>query len=226
MTTPESRRPLAGILGGMGPAATAAFYAKVIERTPAVRDQEHLRVAIWADPTVPDRVAAVLDGSSDPYPALLDGTVRLRELGADVIAVPCHNAHYFLPKLAADTGVRFLDMVAETEAVLAGRFGPVGLLGTRGTLAGGLYQDQLSGTEWVLPPEAAQREIDQAVAAVKRGDARAGGGHLDRALAALDTPLTVLACTELPLAARFATVGGELLDPTDLLADALIRDCR
>lgn len=225
MTGPASRRPLAGILGGMGPAATAEFYAKVIARTPAVRDQDHVRVVIWADPTVPDRVAAVLDGSTDPYPALLEGTVNLRGLGATVVAVPCHTAQYFLPKLAADTGVRFLDMVAETATALAGRTGPVGLLGTRGTLACELYQKRLPGIDLILPSEPAQEEVDQAVAAVKRGDARDGGAHLDRALAALNTPLTVLACTELPLAARFSTGGGELLDPTDLLADALIRCC-
>jgi aspartate racemase len=210
----------------MGPAATAEFYAKLITRTPAVRDQDHLQVAIWADPTVPDRVAAVLDGSTDPYPALLAGAVKLREIGATVVAMPCHTAHFWLPKLAADTGLRFVDMVGETAAALAGRSGPVGLLGTRGTLASGLYQDRLSCTDLVLPAEPAQLEVDRAIAAVKRGDAPTGGAHLDRALAALDIPLTVLACTELPLAARYTGWGGQLLDPTDLLADALIRACR
>ncbi|RSM69403.1 hypothetical protein DL991_39935 [Amycolatopsis sp. WAC 01375] len=209
----------------MGPAATAEFYAKVIARTPAVRDQDHVRVVIWADPTVPDRVAALLDGSTDPYPALLEGALKLRDLDATVIAIPCHTAQYFIPKLAADTGMRFLDMVAETAAALSARTGPVGLLGTRGTLASGLYQNMLAGTELILPSEPTQTEVDQAIAAVKRGDARQGGAHLDRALAALDAPLTILACTELPLAARYTTSEGELLDPTDLLADALIQCC-
>ncbi|MBF6842317.1 aspartate racemase, partial [Acinetobacter baumannii] len=44
-------RPLVGILGGMGPAATAAFYSQLVTSTPATRDQDHLRVVMWADPT-------------------------------------------------------------------------------------------------------------------------------------------------------------------------------
>ncbi|MGW4396289.1 aspartate/glutamate racemase family protein [Amycolatopsis nivea] len=213
---------IAGILGGMGPAATAEFYAKLIARTVAERDQDHLRVAIWADPTVPDRVAAVLDGSTDPYPALLAGAEKLLDLGASVIAIPCHTAHFFLPRLAADSGVPFVDMIAETADFLAGRTGPVGLLGTRGTIAAGLYQRRVPEVEWVLPSESGQREVDAAVAAVKRGDLTGGAAHFDRALADVDAPLSVLACTELPLVAEKAT---GVLDPTDLLADAVIRRC-
>jgi aspartate racemase len=217
--------PLAGILGGMGPAATAEFYAKLVARTPAVRDQDHLRVVVWADPTVPDRVAAVLDGSTDPYPALLDGARRLRDMGATVVGIPCHTAHFFLPKLAADTGLRFVDMVAETAAALRGRTGRVALLGTRGTIASRLYQDRLPGVDLLIPPEPVQRDVDEAVAAVKRTAIDEAAGHLERALHALDAPLTVLACTELPLAARHVSAPGDLLDPTDLLADAMIAAC-
>ncbi|SFQ79384.1 aspartate/glutamate racemase family protein [Amycolatopsis rubida] len=213
---------IAGILGGMGPAATAEFYAKLIARTVAERDQDHLRVAIWADPTVPDRVAAVLDGSTDPYPALLAGAEKLRDLGASVIAIPCHTAHFFLPRLVADSGVRFADMIAETAEFLAGRTGPVGLLGTRGTIAARLYQRRVPEAEWAVPSETGQRETDAAVAAVKRGDLTAGAAHFERALADVDAPLSVLACTELPLVAGKAS---GVLDPTDLLADAVIRDC-
>ncbi|EFL07256.1 MULTISPECIES: aspartate/glutamate racemase family protein [Actinomycetes] len=213
---------IAGVLGGMGPAATAEFYAKLVARTAADRDQDHLRVAIWADPTVPDRVAAVLGGSTDPYPALLAGAEKLRDLGASVIAIPCHTAHFFLDRLAADSGVPFVDMVAETAEFLAGRTGPVGLLGTRGTIAAGLYQRRVPAVEWVVPSEAGQREVDAAVAAVKRGELADGAAHFDRALADVDTPLSVLACTELPLVAGKSA---GVLDPTDLLADAVIRRC-
>ena len=39
-----------GVLGGMGPLATADFYAKLIAQTPASRDQEHVPVIIYAVP--------------------------------------------------------------------------------------------------------------------------------------------------------------------------------
>ena len=47
-----------GVLGGMGPEATLAFFGQIIAATPAVRDQEHLRVVIDSNPKVPDRTAA------------------------------------------------------------------------------------------------------------------------------------------------------------------------
>lgn len=218
---------LVGILGGMGPAATAHFYATLIARTPAVRDQDHLRVAIWADPTVPDRVGAVLDGSTDPYPAILAGARRLHDLGVTVAAMPCHTAHVFLPQLITDSGVSFCDMVAETAAVVRHRrVERVGLLGTRATLHAGIYQRRLDGLDVVLPGDDQQQHVDAAIAAVKRGDPAAG-----RELAAglPDAPLVVLACTELPLAVPQLADRldlPEFLDPTLLLADAVIAACR
>jgi aspartate racemase len=218
--------PLVGILGGMGPAATAAFYAKLVARTPATRDQDHLRVAIWADPTVPDRVAALLDGSTDPYPLLLAGTRHLQSLGATVAAMPCHTAHAYLPRLVSDTGMPFIDMVAETARVLRQRdLRHVALLATRGMLGSGIYQERLRDFDIVVPDERGQRSVDRAIAAVKQGELAEGGRQLSAALP--DVPLTVLACTELPLAAaHLSSPPGELLDPTDLLADALIAACR
>ncbi|WP_217167784.1 aspartate/glutamate racemase family protein [Streptomyces sp. AC512_CC834] len=226
---------LVGILGGMGPAATAEFYTKLVRRTPVTRDQDHLRVAIWADPTVPDRVGAVLGGTTDPYPAMLAGARRLRDLGATVAVMPCHTAHVFLPALVRDSGLRFLDMVAETVAELErrpGASGGVGLLGTRATLASGLYQRRLREERFdvVLPEEPAQLQVDLAIRKVKQGNPEAAGRHLDnavRAMARTDARTIVLACTELPLAARHltSTGGTDLLDPTDLLADAVIREC-
>lgn len=226
---------LVGILGGMGPAATADFYAKLIRRTPAARDQDHLRVVIWADPTIPDRSAAVIDGSTDPYPAILDGANRLRDLGATLVAMPCNTAHVFLPNLVRDTGLRFIDMVLETVTALTRReesVTTVGLLGTRGTIHSGLYQGRLqeAHVDTVVPPERMQENVDLAIRKVKQGDLKAGGAHLETVLGGMveaGVSIVILACTELPLAAQHASAHHhlELLDPTDLLADAVVRAC-
>ncbi|MFE1910090.1 cysteate racemase [Streptomyces anandii] len=228
-----------GILGGMGPAATAAFYAKLVERTPVTRDQDHLRVAIWADPTVPDRVGPVLGtGGADPYPAMLTGARQLRALGTTLAVMPCHTAHAFLPDLARDSGLRFLDMVAETVGELGRRgeaFGVgrgVGLLATRATVLTGLYQRRLRDARFavVLPEEPAQVQVDLAIKKVKQGDPVAAGLHLGRAIDAMtasDPSPIILACTELPLAARHLPEDqkASLLDPTDVLADRVVQEC-
>lgn len=41
-----------GILGGMGPAATVDFMAKLIRLEPAARDQDHLPLVVVSDPRV------------------------------------------------------------------------------------------------------------------------------------------------------------------------------
>lgn len=230
----QQRGPLVGILGGMGPAATADFYAELIRRTPATRDQDHLRVAIWADPTVPDRVAAVLRGTSEPYPALLEGANNLRMLGATLVAIPCHTAHVFRQRLVDETGLAILDMVQETVDVLAARegTGTVGLLGTRATLHSRLYQERCAaaGIRTLTPDDAAQRHVDAAIREVKQGRPASGGAELGvalRHLTAAGASTLVLACTELPIA--LAAIRGDdlpfVLDPTDVLAEAVIREC-
>jgi aspartate racemase len=231
---PGRSEPLVGVLGGMGPAATVDFYAKLIRRTPATRDQDHLRVVIWADPTVPDRVGAILDGSTDPYPKLLAGARQLGDAGATVLAIACNTAHAFLPRLVADTGLPFLDMVAETVAALGavGSGKQVALLGTRGLLRSGLYQERLgrSGIGAVLVDEPQQQQIDRVIASVKAGSPRQAGRELEPVLQALadgGADRVILACTELPPAAESvaAVAGLELFDPTDLLAAAVVREC-
>lgn len=235
MSTTTRHDHLVGILGGMGPAATAEFYAKLIRRTPALRDQDHLRVAVWADPTIPDRVAALIDGSSDPYPAMLAGARRLRDIGATEVVIPCHTAHAFLPNLIEDTGLRFIDMVLETVVELTERKPPAGrvnLLGTRGMIRSGLYQNRLREAQLdvVVPTETMQDHVDAAIRAVKQGEIRTAGKHLQivvDALAEVGSSPVVLACTELPLATSLLREPWqvELVDPTDLLADAVVREC-
>ena len=67
----ERMPPLIGILGGMGPAATANVYAKLVGRTAAPRDQDHPVVVVWANPSVPDRTRALSEGGADPSPWLV-----------------------------------------------------------------------------------------------------------------------------------------------------------
>ena len=56
---PEQRL---GILGGMGPQATQDFYQRILDRTDASCDQEHLPTLIWSDTSIPDRTTAILGG--------------------------------------------------------------------------------------------------------------------------------------------------------------------
>ena len=226
-------RPIIGILGGMGPAATADLYQKIIAATPATRDQDHLHVVIWADPTVPDRTAALLHGGEDPTPWLVRGARQLAAMGASLIAVPCNTAHAFFPRVRPSVPVPFVHMMEETASAIEVRepmADRVGLLATSGTIAARLYQEALARhhIEVVLPnDEIQERCVMGAIHAVKAGRvgpditamvAEAASLLVDRGAMALIT-----GCTELPLVFRDGDASVSVIDPTQVLAEAVVR---
>lgn len=227
---------IVGILGGMGPLATADLYRKIILATPAARDQDHLHVVIDADPSVPDRSAALRGEAPDPTPWLLRGARRLEAAGAVFIVVPCNTAHAFLPAVRPQVGIPILDMIAETAARVRVDFPAarrVGVLATRGTIASGLYHRALAaeGLAAITPDDAAQdRLVGAAIAAVKAGDTSAAVGALvveaGRGLVAAGAEVLLAACTELPLVLTAANAPAPLLDPTQALAEVAVREAR
>lgn len=222
--------PVIGVLGGMGPAATADFYRKIVQATPATRDQDHLRTMIWSDPSIPDRATAFLHGGESPVQALIAGARRLEAAGAAFLAVPCNTAHLFLEPVREAVGIPILDMVGATVAELRRNTAPgsrVAVLGTAATRASGLYARRLL-TEGLVPLEPSAEEqlaVDTAIAEVKRGTEAAGGAALAPVLAALvaQGASTVIAgCTELPIACSTLTTTPPVTDPTAALARACV----
>ena len=86
-----------GILGGMGPLATADLFEKITLLTKAETDRDHIRVYIDSNTNIPDRTAAILNGGADPVPEMADALKHLEQCGADCVIMPCNTAHYFLP---------------------------------------------------------------------------------------------------------------------------------
>lgn len=224
-------REIVGVLGGMGPAATADFFAKLVRATPARVDQDHLRTIIWSDPTIPDRTAALLSGGTDPTPWLLAGARMLRAAGAGVIAVPCNTAHAFLPAVQADVGVPFVHMIEETVLHIRSRHPQVrrvGLLSTTGTQASALYDEALRrhGLEPLVPSAAAQARVMAGIGRVKAGvvDERTAWLVASAALELSDAGAEALVagCTELPIAIASSEFSVPVIDPTQVLAEAVV----
>ena len=216
-----------GVLGGMGPAATVDFMAKLIRLTPAGREQDHLPLVVVSDPRVPDRVAPILSGAGpSPLPAMREGIRRLERAGAVCVAIPCHTAHAWYDQLAAATALPILHIVDAALAELARLEvpqGPLGLLATAATLEAGLYQARLAaaGHPAVLAsPEVMAASVLPAIALVKQDRAAEAAPLLGRAvdhLLAAGAGRVLLACTELPLA-RAATPHPACIDATEALA--------
>ena len=103
-----------GILGGMGPLATADLFRKIVLMTKAERDSDHIRIYIDDNCFIPDRTGAILRGGESPLPQMRDSLSKLQACGADCIIMPCNTAHYFLPELKKDASVPFISILEAT----------------------------------------------------------------------------------------------------------------
>ena len=59
-----------GILGGMGPLATADLLRKIVLLTASDTDGGHVRIYVDDNPAIPDRTAAILSGGTNPVPEM------------------------------------------------------------------------------------------------------------------------------------------------------------
>jgi aspartate racemase len=211
-----------GVLGGMGPQATADFLAKLAACTEAQSDQQHLPVVAWSVPQIPDRTSAILHGGDSPLGPMLHGVRMLYALGATAIVIPCNTAHYWYDDLSARAGLPILHIVdAAADQISSARpeARRLGLLATEGTLRSGIYQNRLPAKFEVIEPDPVSIVgVMHGIAEVKAGRLDAARPLFDEAAEALrrkGTDAILLACTEIPLA---APQGDDVFDVTDALA--------
>lgn len=229
---PDMQEPIVGILGGMGPAATADFYSKLIEETPAATDQEHLRVVIWADPSVPDRSQAISGQGEDPTPKLAEGARRLKEAGASFYVVACNGAHAFLPAVRQQVDLEYVSLIGVAANHIASLPGATraGLLATNATMDSQLYQEALEhvGVAPVIPTPEDQQVVMESIYAVKASrmsdEQRAALAGVARRLADRGANVIVAGCTEIPLALSNEESPRPLIDPARLLARSVVDD--
>ncbi len=217
-----------GILGGMGPAATVDFLGKLVELTPASRDQEHLPVLLASVPQAPDRSAAILGDGPDPLPSLLKGIAALNRGEVGLIVVPCNSSHHWYEQMSAASQAPLLHIAKASVAAVPDGVRTL-LLATRGALRSGFYQRtfEARGLAWELPATLEEQQaVDESIRLVKGGWPEAAGEHLAialRAAAARGTGAALLGCTELPIAAKTAGDSGlTLIDSSLELARATV----
>ena len=220
-----------GILGGMGPLATVDFLGKLVRRTPASCDQEHVPVIVYSVPQIPERSASILRGGESPLPAMLAGIRTLERAGVGAIAIACNTAHFWYDDLARACPVPLLHIADAACAALDSEVARVGLLATKGTLAAGFYQQRLAAQGYACLTNR-QEELDSwvmpGIGLVKAGDIAGAGALLRQALAALlerGAQRVILACTEIPPALEGVAAPqlDRCIDATAALADACIR---
>lgn len=221
-----------GILGGMGPQATQDFYQRILNRTDAERDQEHLPTFILSDTLMPDRTAAILGGDAEHcYGRLLADARTLERCGCTAIAIPCNTSHFFADRLQGELSVPIIHMVRETAKTAVARGAKrVGILATDGTVNTGVYQKELEtlGAEAVRLPDEAQRLVMSIIYdEIKKGEkgSREKFAAIDRAVRAAGCDCAILGCTELSVYRTYHALPEFYIDAMDVLAEKCITFC-
>jgi len=222
-----------GIIGGMGPAATVHFMARLQALTGAARDEDHLHLIVDCNPHVPDRNEAARAGGASPQAVLATMAKGLERAGAQLLVMPCNAAHAYAGAITAATSLPFIDLI-ETACDEAAAHAPqsVGILAADGCLEAGLYQNALArrGLATVVCEPEAQARFMALIYAVKAGDVGQRTRAAMRGLAArlIDAGADVIlaGCTEIPLVLSQADVEAPLVDSIEALARRTIEIAR
>ena len=221
-----------GILGGMGPEATADLFYRIVRATPVERDQDHPRTIVYSNSKVPDRTPAILGEGESPLPEMLMAARSLESAGADFLIIPCNTAHYFIEELRSELGIPVLHMIEMTASHAAREYPDaktVGLIATDGTMSSGIYERFFgeAGMEVLVPTaELQHRAMDAIYKHIKKGDLDTGRKiSLDVAqdLVGRGADLVICGCTEISLVLKDGTIAVPVVDPLQVLAEVAVR---
>lgn len=221
-----------GIIGGLGPMASAYFLQLIVQMTDAKTDQEHIDVILYSRPQVPDRTRYILGESSDnPMPWLIDIGKSLTEQGAFAIAIPCVTAHFFQKQLEDEIGAHIINAIEETAIYLKSEgIKSVGIMATEGTIQSKLFQNIFQKYDIIcsVPDTIGQSKIMHII----YDNVKAGTSvdmdmfrQVSEMLLTQGAEMLLLGCTELSMIKRDYEIGKGYLDIMEVLARKSVLLC-
>lgn len=221
-----------GVLGGLGPMATAYFLQLVTQMSDAQTDQEHMEIVLYSMPSIPDRTKYIIGESKiNPAGDMITVGKKLKEMGADLLAVPCITAHFFHQELEEKIGLPIIHAIEETALYLEEeKISRVGILATDGTIQSGLFQDALKrhGICPVIPKAESQKKLMEII----YNEIKAGEKinlplfeEISGELSGKGAEVILLACTELSLIRKDHHLPAGYLDVMEVLARKAVQSC-
>jgi aspartate racemase len=226
-----------GILGGMGPEATASLYLNIIARCQrelgAKYNSDFPPIIINSCPVPDGRMWKGFD-KAEVEDFLRVNIKTLERTGVDFIVIPCNSVHYFLPVMRKAVNIPVLSIVEETaKEIKKTGLSKVLLLATEFTIYQGIYEQPLAEREITLikPSRTQQRLLEKIIIRTESGQRSNSdrGTVVDiindlRKTAGIQG--VVAGCTEIPLLIQQIDIPVQLFDTIDVLAAssyALIR---
>jgi aspartate racemase len=230
------KRPVLGVLGGMGGLASAEFVKTVYEISGEIglREQAAPAVLMYSDPAFPDRTEAFLRGETQPILArLTDALELLCGMGASRAVICCMTIHYLLPELPGALRERIISLTdvlfSSVESVKKKHL----VISSIGTIKLELLQRhprwEQARKYFVFPTEAEQRQMHDLIYEVKLNrnlvEARL---FVETLLARHRVDSFIAACSEIHLLGKqFAPSGPQqrgygCIDPLTIIARRVV----
>lgn len=220
-----------GIIGGMGPEATADFMLRIIRFTDAKDDADHVHCLIDNNPKIPSRIKALLEnGKVSPGPTMAEMGRRLEQWGADFLCIPCNTAHNYYDDVKNAVSIPVLHIIELTSKAmkeLVPDAVKAGILASPAVRITGLYEGPcraLGMTPVYATPER-EAELLRIIKDIKKGDT--GPSVLKRYqtviadLVEQGADVLAVACTELGILHE-AVYPVPVVDAADALAKTAV----
>lgn len=217
-----------GILGGMGPEATAELYLKIIrifqKEYDAKYDDDFPEIVILNLP-IPDVVENPKEEKAVEK-MLIDGVKKLEIAGAEFVAIPCNTVTYFLTEMQKAVSIPILSILEETaKEVQKLGMETIGVIGTEMTIRKNIYGKALGNVKLIVPEVTQQKATTGIIMNILAGKKKASDKRflleLVSTLKNLGAEKVILGCTELPLLVKD---NGDTIDTIEVLAKATIRE--
>jgi aspartate racemase len=224
------RTSVLGVVGGMGPLASAEFLKTIYEYNLGEREQDSPIVLMYSDPSFPDRTQALLTGIDEDLLVQLTQTLRrLLDFGVSEIVICCITIHHLLPNLPDEVRRHVLSLLDVIFSEVASSRKRHLLVCTTGARKAGIFERhpkwESLKDRFVLPDESDQELIHDVIYQIK-SDCDIGEliPFLETLLLKYEVDSFIAGCTEIHLLAKqflnSQSYPGTLgcVDPLDLVA--------
>lgn len=168
----KNKSKVIGVLGGMGPYATASFFKTLLDLTPAKKDWDHLHIVIDNNPHIPSRSRYHLFGEISPISELIASCKKLEAYPVDFIVIPCNSASYFIKEISSAITIPILNIMEITADALRGKLPPGSLIAVLGgiiTYDHRTYKTYLerNGFSYLHHSTKIQRDVEKLIEKIK-----------------------------------------------------------
>ena len=220
-----------GILGGVGPQATANIYTSIIDQAikhHGAKDNEDYPYVVVASIPVPDFIS---DKSQIPRAKemLIDAAKGLSAAGCDTLCIGSNTVHILLEDIKAEVGLSFISMVDLVCQECDDRnYKKVALLGTPVLVESGLYEAKMGkyGIELVTPDAKQEAVCDKVIRHIIAGeeitDIRQDYIAVLNDMFEAGAEAIILGCTELPMVLNYEALGKRIISSDEVLAKGIV----